>query len=187
MNYSLRHCVITFALVLFFLGGCDETEPLLTQNEIPSDTTISLERTACFGPCPIYTVTIVADGTVTYNGEKYVRESGVIVSSISEENIRKLIREFEKINYFEYEDDYGYDSVELCQQIATDNPSAITTFTIRERSKRINHYYGCRGFPGEEELTSLENMIDEIVNAAQWIDEQVFDGNHAIPTHPQPA
>ncbi|MEO8396969.1 MAG: DUF6438 domain-containing protein, partial [Chloroflexota bacterium] len=34
-----------------------------------SNVAITLERTACHGTCPIYTVSIFEDGTVNYEGE----------------------------------------------------------------------------------------------------------------------
>jgi hypothetical protein len=43
---------------------------------VPADTIISLQRTSCYGPCPVYTVKIDARGSVTYEGEKFVRVVG---------------------------------------------------------------------------------------------------------------
>src|SRR6187200_1158641 len=39
-------------------------------------TEIGLERTACFGKCPIYSVVIKSDGSVQYTGEKFVERLG---------------------------------------------------------------------------------------------------------------
>ncbi len=41
-----------------------------------SQPVITLERTACFGACPVYTLSIYADGTVVYNGERFVDVEG---------------------------------------------------------------------------------------------------------------
>ena len=37
---------------------------------------ISLERTICFGRCPNYRVTIEGDGSVTYEGWRFVKVEG---------------------------------------------------------------------------------------------------------------
>jgi hypothetical protein len=37
---------------------------------------VSLQRTACLGDCPVYTVTIRSDGTVRYMGIESVGQSG---------------------------------------------------------------------------------------------------------------
>ena len=59
-----------------------------------------------------------------------------------------------------------------CQDVATDNPSAITSIRINGRFKSISHYYGCvdskeNSIP--KALTDLETKIDEIVDTKQWI------------------
>jgi hypothetical protein len=51
----------------------------------------------------------------------------------------------------------------------TDLPSAYTSITIDGRSKRVEHYHGCKGAEILERLTGLENKIDETVNTKQWI------------------
>ena len=53
-----------FALVIGLAGPAVAQEP-----DVPPDASIRLQRTSCLGPCPIYTVTIDARGTVTYDGE----------------------------------------------------------------------------------------------------------------------
>ena len=37
---------------------------------------ITLERTACFGVCPVYKLTIYGDGRVLYDGIRFVRTEG---------------------------------------------------------------------------------------------------------------
>jgi hypothetical protein len=160
--------------VFLLLSGCGQTPTQVSlsasADTIPPDTLISLQRTGCHGVCPIYTVTIMADGTVTFIGEANVKEAGLSQSSISEEGLRTLIGEFEKINFFGYEDDYGFENKD-CEFLFMDAPSAITTFTSQGKTKQIKHYYGCEGFSGEAELTTLETMIDEVANTAQWVEE----------------
>ena len=62
---------LPFAVALAIIGASG------TQAQgVPPDTLIRLQRTECLGECPIYTVTIDARGTVTYEGEKFVRVIG---------------------------------------------------------------------------------------------------------------
>jgi hypothetical protein len=37
---------------------------------------ISLEKTSCYGPCPVYAVYIYGDGTILYEGVENVRVIG---------------------------------------------------------------------------------------------------------------
>ena len=122
---------------------------------------ITLERTACHGTCPVYALTIYGSGTVIYEGIEYVKTTGEKEGSISEEQVRQLISEFEKIGYFSLSDSYE-------ERTITDAPSAITSITIDGKTKSIKHYHG--DFSAPELLTELENRIDEITNSAQWIE-----------------
>ena len=64
------------------------------------DVIITLERTACFGTCPIYKLTISGDGKVVYEGEKFVNVLGTQTDEISQEKVKELVDEFDKIGYF---------------------------------------------------------------------------------------
>jgi len=92
--------------LLFALAGCREARPLLNDGEIPPDTLITLERTVCFGSCPNYSVSIKANGAVTFVGEEYVEVTGTVRSAISEEQVRELLLAFQTIDYFSLEDHY---------------------------------------------------------------------------------
>ena len=56
-------------------------------------TIIKLQRGPCFGPCPIYKVTIYDNGTVIYNGEEFVKTKGKHKINISKEKIRELMKQ----------------------------------------------------------------------------------------------
>ncbi|MCI0516543.1 MAG: DUF6438 domain-containing protein, partial [Woeseiaceae bacterium] len=37
---------------------------------------ITLERTACYGTCPMYKVTIASEGAVTFEGQRFTKTIG---------------------------------------------------------------------------------------------------------------
>jgi len=49
--------------------------------------------------CPIYKVSISADGAVVFEGKRFVKKVGAARTAISQDQIRELIVAFEKINY----------------------------------------------------------------------------------------
>ena len=128
---------------------------------------ITLERTICFGTCPIYKLTIFSDGRVRYEGKKYVKKIGVAQGRISRRNLEELVLQFNNIYYFNLPESFTPGSKQ-CPQYATDMPSAITSLTWQGRSKRINHYHGCRGSSTLDYLTKLEEKIDQAVNVTKW-------------------
>lgn len=132
-----------------------------------SDVVITLERTPCFGSCPIYKVTITGDGNVAYQGAGNVAVTGKRMSTIPIDKVRELVDAFDEADYFSLEDTYA------C--LVTDLPSADTSISIEGRFKQI-HDYG-PGFKSEfdpdcaapDKLVQLEEKIDQTANTEMWI------------------
>lgn len=126
---------------------------------------ISLERTPCFGGCPVYTVAVSPAGEVTYEGKASVRQLGKASGKIPAQKVDTLLVELEKAGYFSMANRYAA-SEPSCGRYSTDSPSAITSVTIRGRTKRIEHDYGCGAAPGA--LVVLERRIDEVLGSGRW-------------------
>src|SRR5215207_1941680 len=92
---------LAFALTIAFAGAA-----AARQAEVAPDAVIRLQRTACFGPCPIYTVSIDASGTVTYEGERSVRVVGRRTAHIDKSIVAGLLAKAERIRFFEMRDAY---------------------------------------------------------------------------------
>jgi hypothetical protein len=191
-NLSLRFIValVTFCLgvilaSVWLINRFSQPQPAKSESpaesEIPADLLITFQRTGCYGQCPSYTLTIDSGGSVVFHASSYWvrkegvgfrKESGVVLSKISSGQVRQLISEFEKANYFSLRDDYTEKGD--CPSGATDMPYAYTSIQINGRRKAVSHYYGCF-YKGEgfkvypRELTELEKRIDEIVNTEQWM------------------
>jgi hypothetical protein len=63
--------MLTAALGLFAAVACAPVDVSGGAQADPNPVLISLSRTACFGFCPDYTVTISGDGQVTYVGRNF--------------------------------------------------------------------------------------------------------------------
>jgi Domain of unknown function (DUF6438) len=55
---------------------------------------IKLERTACLGTCPIYSVTIFSDGRLEYKGEMFVKAKGIHQETAAKEWDRAMRRAY---------------------------------------------------------------------------------------------
>jgi hypothetical protein len=126
---------------------------------------IVLDRTPCFGGCPVYTVTVSGEGEVTYQGRAHVRRLGTATGRIPKERVDSLLRELEGAGYFAFADLYT-PAEPTCGRYATDSPSAISRVTHRGRTKAITHDYGCGSAPWA--LTVLERRIDEALGSSEW-------------------
>ncbi len=136
-------------------------------------TVISLQRTSCYGPCPIYTVSIDASGSVTYDGEKFVRVVGREVARIPRSEVARLLASADRIHFFDLRDSYRtIQNPDGTQTIVTDLPTKIVTITSNGRTKRVEDYVG-----GPDNLAQFEREIDEAAHTKRWIflDEESLD------------
>jgi hypothetical protein len=129
------------------LAGVGRAEAQLTK--------ISLERTPCFGTCPVYKLTVHSDGKVEYEGKDYVKEKGSRSSKIDQKLFLRLMKKVDAIGFFKLNDRY--------EGRVTDLPTRITTVTKGDVSKTVRNYYG-----GPKGLRDLEQLIDEVTNSAKW-------------------
>ena len=156
----MKKCLLAigiFLLTATLSAGCNSSMTPMPSNI--KESIITLERTACFGVCPVYKLTIHGDGRVIYEGIRCVRIEGTRTTTISENKSEQLMTEFQKIDYFSLKDSYE-------EHNATDMPSAFTSLTIDGKTKTVRHYHG--DFSAPKKLTELENQIDQIINSDQW-------------------
>ena len=128
-----------FILITLFFS-CQVSNDLINKNP---EKIISLERTACFGSCPIYKIEIFTNGNGTYTGKQFVENLGVINFKISTKKIQEIINYAEDIDFFKMEDRY-YEPI-------SDLPTTITII----KEKKIINYSG-----GPKQLRLLEKLID---------------------------
>lgn len=126
--------------------------------------TISLERGACYGSCPVYTVTIHGDGRVTYAGKAYVKVKEAKDGHVDVATIRALMGEFARAKFLSLPEDYSLEKC-ACRQ-CTDMASAITELSVRGVTHRVHHDFGCGCAP--KALFELEHAIDKAVQVEQW-------------------
>ena len=138
---------------------------------VPADTIISLQRTSCFGPCPVYTVKIDARGSVTYEGEKFVRVVGRQTARVDRSVVARLLTHAERIHFFDMRNAYrSIDNPDGSTTTVTDLPTKIVTITSNRRTKRVEDYVGAPAT-----LEEFEKAIDEAAGSNRWVfsDEKV--------------
>ena len=152
------------------LAGCAPRTPAAPAGQQPDEATgavpaISLERTPCFGSCPVYTISALPSGQVTFEGRAHVRLLGTATGQIPKKQVDALLVELERAGYFGFAERYVLSDT-ACGRYVTDLPSAISSATFRGRTKRIEHDHGCGSAPGA--LAVLEKRIDEVLGSSQW-------------------
>ncbi|HEX4783830.1 MAG TPA: DUF6438 domain-containing protein [Candidatus Sulfotelmatobacter sp.] len=138
------------AVFLFFaVQSVGQTGP--TAN----DFSITLERVGCLGSCPDYTVTILGDGSVRYEGRAYVHTEGVRKKKIPRSAVQKLIEKLRNEDFFQWEEK---------KMVCLDFPEAHITATLKGQHKHVLE--GCNS-PGK--VLNLADEIDRISGVRVWV------------------
>lgn len=126
-------------------------------DEMPQRPTafFEMKRTACFGTCPIYNVTIMSNGEVLYEGKNFVDKIGFYHTTLDSTNLQKIKDKLLAINYFSFEDEYT--------SPITDVPSVYTTVALNGQIKTIHDRH-----KGPKELDELYALVDEILDSCKW-------------------
>ncbi|MEP7293122.1 MAG: DUF6438 domain-containing protein [Chloroflexota bacterium] len=148
----MRKLILFFALMIAVVA----VVPAAAQER---QVAVTLERTACVGTCPVYSVTIYTDGTVEYNGERFVDVTGEQTATIDPAVVEQLVAGFEAAGYFDWNDDYT-------EMHVTDMPTITTSVTRNGEIKQIVRYAGDDTAPIA--LPYLETWIDIAANTSQW-------------------
>lgn len=140
---------------------------------------VTLERTTCFGACPAYTVTIAADGAVTYVGGAHTRVTGEQHGRADRAALIALQRHIAAADFFNLHDSYRTD--------VSDLPSYSVTVRRGQVSKRVLDYGGpAAGMPPA--VRALEDEIDRVAGTERWVGHDVAESLRApeptVRAHP---
>ena len=119
-------------------------------------TKIGLERTACYGSCPIYTVIIRNDGTILYHGEKFVDRVGRYTGMVPKQEFDKLAAFIKDVGFADLDPEYA--------TAATDHPAAYTMVSMGGEQKVVKNY----GNAGPTKLWAIEQLIDKLLLETKW-------------------
>ena len=124
---------------------------------------VMLRRGACFGRCPVYSVTLFGDGRVTAVGERNVAQQGTQSWTIEPELARRVLSEFVRVEVFARK-------AELLGNIS-DLPTATLEVNIGKQRTVIDHRGAGTelqmGMGGKDNalITKLEALVDQASEA----------------------
>jgi hypothetical protein len=121
---------------------------------------ISYETGPCFGACPVYRVTVNADGTGTFEGRRFTAVTGERRFALTPGQFRAFAAQLAPIR--PASGDLRYSGPPLCRSMATDLPSAEVTWRSGAGEQRLYFYYGCdmqRNRALAERLTAAPGLL----------------------------
>lgn len=150
-----RTLVLIFLIVLVISGAVGFAGYAATggRGNIPDDFSITLSRGPCFGFCPVYDVTVFADGDVDFEPGFNRGEIGEPVGAVSQAEVKKLLDAVKTMDFFSLDDRYSNDGI-------TDLPSATITVKLNEKTKSIYMYGLEEDIP--DSLEDLARLVDEV-------------------------
>jgi hypothetical protein len=123
-------------------------------------TEVGLERSPCYGTCPVYTVVIKSDGTFRYKGEKHVSRLGNHTGKVSTYGFNQLAQFIKDSGYTDLQDSYS--------RPVTDHATVHSTVVISGKRKVISNYANA----GPTKLWAVEQLIDKLLLEATWDDDK---------------
>jgi hypothetical protein len=132
----------------------------------------TLERTGCYGECPVYRLTVSSDGSVVYVGTRWVKVLGRQQYKLTDTQLSELQSAFEHATFMQMRD---YDRVEN-----TDDDWAHVSYRRGNIVKRVRHYHGDNSAPAA--LSALEDEFDRIVDSGRFIGVPSANGAALAPS-----
>lgn len=98
------HKYIRGGILLFLFGvmSCATSKPTKSKHPI-----IEIERTPCFGKCPVYILKIYENGNIDYNGVKNVARKGKETIQLNTKQHKNLTNRFKSLPFSDYKREYG--------------------------------------------------------------------------------
>jgi len=141
---------LIYIIVLLVLYSC-----AATKNYTQDDILLSMKKSSCYGPCPVYEMKIYTNGFVTLIAEEHLDLKGEFYTKLSGSKVKALVSKFNEIGFFEMEGQYT--------SITKDLPTTWVYFSKEGRQKRIKDYDGA-----PESLRDLEKELSSLLESEDW-------------------
>jgi hypothetical protein len=124
------------------------------------NTTISLERTVCFGTCPVYRVSVSGDGHAAYLGILHVDVRGEHHYQVNPRGVARLLESARDKDLWSLRPAY--------RSSVSDGATYTIVISSGDRMLQIVDYMGeGAGMPAA--VTTFEEEIDEVAQTASWM------------------
>ena len=158
-----------------------------------NDVLIRMERTSCFGTCPVYSIELHGDGSGTYTGQKHVNDAGPHTFRVGHAEVVRLLTAFFNVRFFELRDKYddfatlaprGDDKFEVVMSSDSDLPTTVLRLQIADQSKTIvlrdNYPAELRELTEEDLVAKLRESKEELFNLRFQMATGQLDNNRRL-------
>lgn len=122
-------------------------------------TQVGLERSPCFGDCPVYTALIHVSGLIEYQGRMYVERLGEHRGRVNLYDFQRLAQFIAGTRFWQMESYYDFRNA-----VVTDCAGACVLVATPTRRKLVSNYADA----GPPELWAIAGLIDLLMHRAEW-------------------
>jgi Domain of unknown function (DUF6438) len=144
-----------------------QTTPPTTVSSVPTkpvevkvvnELLVSLQRTPCFGQCPVFKIELFGDGKVVYEGKAFSKRVGTYRATATPEFIKAIQQKAADIKYLSFDTKYPKG-----ESMITDIPSTISFFKSGSDSKMVHNNYDA-----PVELIEFERWLELQFEGLKW-------------------
>jgi Domain of unknown function (DUF6438) len=117
-----------------------------------------INRTPCYGKCPVFTIELFDNGIVKYNGVAFVDKKGIFTAKVTPEFIANIQSQAQSIKYLSLENKYPISPV-----VIADLPTTTTFIRIGGEGKQITN-----NFDAPRDLIDFENWLEHQFEQLNW-------------------
>ena len=141
-----------------FRGGITEDEVAGFRAKLPYERII-LERTPCYGPCPVYTVTLHRSGKAELHAVRNLPKSGDFIGELDVLSFGRLCYFLDRFRFTDFKERYQPNL------LWTDDTTCIVTVQpVGKEAKKVSDY----GTVGPIELWTIQQLIDGFRERIEW-------------------
>ena len=140
--------------LLLLLWGCGNSKKQVSNNQ--HGFYLSMEKTACFGQCPIYVLKVNSDGGLHLNAKRFNDISGEFEAKLSKDEFQNLKATTTRLDWDAFDEEYltGY----------SDLPSTILTYAISGDTTKVRY----ESDKAPQELISLSKQMESWKHNKDW-------------------
>jgi hypothetical protein len=151
------------ASVMAVMTPADSAIASPSSRDTPDEKTLvmTMSRSTCFGTCPDYNVSLYEDGTLEYEGRRFVKVTGSRKKTLDSATVQRVRQAIVDSGIQQLEPDCCG-----CQEW-TDSPTVVISMMTDGQRKTVYHYHGCTKAP--DWLGKLEDRLDSLLGTDEFV------------------
>ena len=141
-------------LSVFLSSSCKTNKVDLLHPENNGELILSMERTPCFGACPVYEIKLYSNGLLLYNGKRFTEKIGCCYRKVTKQEVKSVADYIASSGFFALENKYP-----VLGKAPTDLPGSTLYFKHGTNEKTITEH----SWETPVLLIEIEKKVDSLI------------------------